>query len=173
MIRKDCNYVTGAYDRCLECQYLGNGCDGPRTTSMSNERWLWWIKALKQIRGLSNADCVDGTGLGKATIDNIFAGNIKDVKRSTVGILEDFLIGSSGKWPCAMDLNADKDVVYMDKPETLAELEQRRAQVENLRTQVVFQREQIKTKDNYIAEFWSLVKELQQQLKHLREEREA
>lgn len=133
MKKTDCNYVSGAYDRCLECQYLGNGCDGPRTTSMSNERWVWWVKALKTLRGYTNQDCIEGTGLSKATIESIFAGNLKDVKRSTVGMLEDFLIGSSGTWPCAMDLNKDKDVVYMDKPETIAMLQERAIQVENLR----------------------------------------
>lgn len=178
-MRKNCEYIPGAYDRCLDCKYLGNGCDGPRTTSMSNERWLWWVKALKQLRGYSNQQCVEGTGLAKSTIDNIFAGNNKDLKRSTAGILEDFLIGSSGAWPCAMDLNEEKDVVYMDTPETHAMLQERGIQVENLRRhldefktimdkevatvrseyeddvaffkeQIVFYKDQIHRKDEYI-----------------------
>lgn len=132
-MRKHCEYIPGAYDRCLDCQYLGNGCDGPRTTSMSNERWLWWVKALKQLKGYTNQDCIDSTGLSKGTIENIFSGNSKDIMRSTVGILEDFLIGSSGKWPCAMDINVDKNIVYQDRPETIEMLAMRGAEIDTLR----------------------------------------
>lgn len=133
MIRKDCDYIAGTADRCLDCRYLGNGCDGPRTSTMGNDRWLWWIKALKQKRGYTNAAIVEGTGLSKATIENIFSGANKDVKRTTAGMLEDFLIGSDGKWPCPIDSNTEREVVYQDKPETIAMLAERGIQVENLR----------------------------------------
>lgn len=133
MIRKDCDYIAGSFDRCLDCKYLGVGCDGPRTSTMSNDRWLWWIKALKQKRGYTNDAIVEGTGLSKGTINNIFSGANKDVKRTTAGILEDFLIGSDGKWPCPIDSNTDREVIYEDKPETLAMLNERNIQVENLR----------------------------------------
>lgn len=133
MIRKNCDYIAGTFDRCLDCKYLGNGCDGPRTSTMSNDRWLWWVRALKQKRGYTNAAIVEGTGLSKATIENIFSGVNKDVKRTTAGMLEDFLIGSDGKWPCPIDSNTDREIVYEDKPETLAMLAERGIQVENLR----------------------------------------
>lgn len=133
MIRKDCDYIGGTFDRCLDCKYLGVGCDGPRTSTMSNDRWLWWVKALKQKRGYTNAQIVLGTGLSKATVENIFSGVNKDVKRTTAGMLEDFLVGSDGKWPCPIDVTQDKDVVYEDRPETIAMLQERAIQIENLR----------------------------------------
>lgn len=173
------DYISGSFDRCHDCIYMGNGCSGPRTTAMSFDRWVWWIKLLKQKRGYSNADCVEGTGLSKGTIDNIFSGKLKDVSRSTAGLLEDFLIGGAAKWPCAMDLNKDKEVVYEDRPETLEALRVRSEQVENLRRHldefkaimdkevatvrgeyesdvqfykehIAMMREQIKRKDDYI-----------------------
>ena len=198
MVRKDCEYIAGSFDRCLDCKYLGVGCDGPRTSTMSNERWLWWVKALKQKRGYTNAAIVEGTGLSKATIENIFAGVNKDVKRTTAGMLEDFLIGSDGKWPCPIDSNTDREIIYEDKPETLAMLNERNIQVENLRRNfdalrsstdkelervrleyaddiaeykalVVHMREQVVKKDSYIADFWQLVKDLQAELRTVRE----
>lgn len=132
MITKNCDYIAGSFDRCLECKYLGMGCSGPRTSSMSNDRWLWWMKALKQKRGFTNDAIVEGTGLSKGTVANIFSGVNKDVKRTTAGMLEDFLIGD-GKWPCPIDATGDKEVIYEDKPETIAMLNERNIQVENLR----------------------------------------
>lgn len=197
MIRKDCDYIAGSFDRCLECKYLGAGCDGPRTSTMSSERWLWWIKALKQKRGYTNDAIVEGTGLSKGTVNNIFSGNNKDVRRTTAGILEDFLIGSSGSWPCPIDSNTDREVLYEDRPETIAMLTERSIQVENLRRMldqtrqshdrelelahkahkddvaeykelVAHMRAQVAVKDGYIADFWALVKDLQEELRRTR-----
>ena len=40
----------------------------------------------------------------------------------TAGLLEDALIGGDSKWPCAMWLDSDKEIVYQDRPETLEAL---------------------------------------------------
>ena len=126
------DFLTGPFDDCLRCQFLGNGCSGPRTTCMSHERYVEWLKALKKMRDFTNQDIVDSTGLSKATVDDIFAGRRKDISRATAGLLEDFLIGA-GKWPCAMRLAKGKEVVYEDRPETLEELRARAEQIERLR----------------------------------------
>ena len=147
------DYITGSFDRCLECIYLGNGCGGPRTTSMSFERWLFWIKALKQKRGLSNADCAEGAKLSKGTVDNIFAGKHKDVSRFTAGALENFLIGDNSSWPCAMDIKHD-EVVYIDRAETIEALAQKTQELEAVRQEekqkVDFLLAQITQKDRII-----------------------
>lgn len=123
---------AGPFDACLACEFLGNGCSGPRTNAMDHERYVTWMKALKQKRGYSNQACAEGTGLSKGTIDDLFAGRRKTIARDTAGQLEDFLIGN-GKWPCAMKLVSNKEVVYEDRPETVEALRIRTEQVENLR----------------------------------------
>lgn len=129
-----CNYTLGSYDRCLECTYLGNGCDGPRTTSMTTERWCQWCRALKELRGYTNAYIASSTGLSETTIERIMAGKAsQDIMRFTAGKLEDFLIGSSGQWPCAIEVHEGKEIVYMDSPNTLALLAERADQIEHLR----------------------------------------
>lgn len=130
------DYISGSFDRCLECDYLGNGCSGPRTNVMAFEVWMCWVKALKHKHGYSNADCVEGTGLSKGTIENIFTGKLKDVSRSTAGMLEDFLVGGAAKWPCAMKLVTNKEVVYEDGPETLEQLRVAREQIKEKDTQI-------------------------------------
>lgn len=127
------DYLTGPFDDCLHCQFLGNGCSGPRTTCMPHERYVAWLKALKKLRMYTNQEIADGTGLSLATVNDIFAGRRKDISRTTAGMLEDFIIGGDAKWPCAMQLATGKDVVYEDRPETLEALRVRTEQVENLR----------------------------------------
>lgn len=125
------DFITGPFDECLKCPYLGNGCSGPRTTCMTHERYVEWLRALKKLRNYTNQDISDGTGLSKATVDDIFAGRRKDISRATAGLLEDFLIGV-GKWPCAMKLAEGKEIIYEDRPETIDALRVRSEQYESL-----------------------------------------
>lgn len=114
---------SGPFDNCLRCEFLGNGCSGPRTTAMTGERYLVWMLDLRKLRGVSNQTISESTGLSKATVDDFFAGRRKDIGRITAGLLESFLIGGHAKWPCAMELSADnKEIVYQDRPETLEAL---------------------------------------------------
>lgn len=122
---KDIHIKGGSYDRCIKCAYLGNGCDGPRTSSMSTERWCEFVFLLKKLRGYTNQQVAEGAGISEASVERIMAGTYpKDIRRYTAGAIEDFLIGSRGKYPCAMDY---APVVYEDTPETLAKLERLRA----------------------------------------------
>jgi len=160
---------SGPFDHCLECEFLGNGCSGPRTTAMTNDRYLYWMLALRKMRGVSNQTISDETGLSKATVDDFFAGRRKDIGRTTAGMLEDFLIGGHVKWPCAMVLAVDnKEIVYQDRPETLEALRQakesilekderivsinalREADANEYRDLISLLRSQIERKDDYI-----------------------
>lgn len=129
------DFLTGPFDECLKCEYLGNGCSGPRTTCMVHERYVEWLKALKRLRGYTNQGIADGTGLSLATVNDIFAGRRKDISRTTAGLLEDFIIGD-GKWPCAMKLAKGKEIVYEDRPETLEQLRAAREQIKEKDVQI-------------------------------------
>ena len=160
---------SGPFDNCLRCEYLGNGCSGPRTTAMNGDRYLIWMLDLRKLRGVSNQTIAESTGLSKATVDDFFAGRRKDIGRITAGLLENFLIGGHAKWPCAMELSADnKEIVYQDRPETLDALrsaqeavqekaeqirsgrERHEAEVQEYRELVAHMRTQINRKDDYI-----------------------
>lgn len=110
------NYIGGAYDKCLHCPYLGNGCDGPNTNAMTLERLHEWWRELKRIRGYSNALIADRSGLSERTIASIMGGKtIRDLSFSTVSALNLALVGSGGQWPCAL-------VVEKEMPEATKEL---------------------------------------------------
>lgn len=120
--------IGGTYDRCFKCEYLGAGCSGPNTNLMDFERYVEWVRALRELRRsqgrpVSLVQMADATELSKNTIDNFFSGKIKDVSRTTMCRIEKYLIGGLSKSPCAMDLVSERDVVYQDRPETVQALE--------------------------------------------------
>jgi len=114
-------FLTGPFDECLECEFLRNGCSGPRTNAMELQRWIVWMKSLMKLFGISNQKISDNTPLSKSTVDDIFAGRRKDISRETCCMIENYVIGD-GKWPCAKKLTDGADVVYEDRPETLEAL---------------------------------------------------
>lgn len=133
-MKKGNYYGDGPYNRCLKCDYLGNGCDGPRTSSMPLERWCQWCRDLKDLRGYSNAYIAEHSGVHENTVARIMACNAtQDIMRDTATRIESVLVGSSRQWPCAMELNQSKEIVYMDTPQTTQMLADRAIQIERLR----------------------------------------
>lgn len=126
-------YGEGPYNRCLECDYLGNGCDGPRTSCMPLERWCNWCKDLKELRGYSNAYIAEHSGVHENTVSKIMSGKAtQDIMRDTAARIENVLVGSSRQWPCAMELNRDKEIVYMDTPQATQMLTERAEEIARL-----------------------------------------
>ena len=109
-IISDPNHIPGTYDRCLSCKYLELGCGGPRTSSMSLERWASFMHALKKKHGFTNERISELSGVSLSTVDRIMKGKItKDIMWSTVCEIERVLFASDGEWPCALSSN-DQDV---------------------------------------------------------------
>ena len=131
--------TEGPFDVCITCSHRAVACSGPRTTAMPHERYVVWMRHLFDEWGGTRQKLADITGVSKSTIDDFFAGRRKDISRTTAGLLEDVLIGGDSKWPCAMLLDADKEIVYEDRPETLEALrlnmegnQQKEQQIQNL-----------------------------------------
>lgn len=114
-------FLSGPFDACIECEYLCNGCSGPRTPAMPLQRWIVWIKSCMKRFGVSSRALAEGTNLSKSTVDDILAGRRKDISRETCCLIENFVLGA-GKWPCARSLSSGTDVIYEDRPETLEAL---------------------------------------------------
>ena len=112
----------GPFDVCIECGRRAVACSGPRTTAMEHDRYITWMKRLFEKWGGTRQQLADLTGVSKSTIDDLFAGRRKDISRTTAGLLEDKLIGGDSKWPCALMVDSEKEIVYEDRPETLEAL---------------------------------------------------
>ena len=165
--------IGGTYDRCLGCQYLGAGCSGPNTNLMDFERYVEWVRALRELRRsqgkpVSLMQMADGTDLSKNTIDNFFSGKIKDVSRTTMCRIEKYLIGGLSKSPCAMDLVSDRDIVYQDRPETVEALERSNKIIDDIHAS--YQKELEAVRDSYQKEMAVLREEAQRKIDHLLKE---
>lgn len=166
----------GPFDVCITCPRRAVACSGPRTTAMAHERYVTWMKRLFDIWDGTRQDLADITGVSKSTIDDFFAGRRKDISRTTAGLLEDVLIGGDAKWPCAMLPDADKEVVYEDRPETLEALrlnmeanQQKELQIQNL--QHNFEEEQLRHKEEIArlrADYEDDIKEYKELVAHMR-----
>lgn len=161
-------FLTGPFDECIHCPYLGSGCSGPRTTTMVHERYLVWMKALKKMRGYINQQIADGARVSKATVDDFFAGRRKDIGRTTAGLMEDFLIYghivTDSKWPCARTLDADKNIIYEDRPETVAALREQSDIIDDLRA------DNLAMRNNVSAEMERVRGEFEEDIKFYREQ---
>lgn len=166
----------GPFDVCITCPRRAVACSGPRTTAMEHERYVTWMKRLFDIWGGTRQQLADITGVSKSTIDDFFAGRRKDISRTTAGLLEDVLIGGDSKWPCAMLLDADKEIVYEDRPETLEALrlnmeanQQKEQQIQNLQRN--FEEAQLRHKEELErirADFEDDIQEYKELVAHMR-----
>jgi len=117
-------YTPGAYDKCIACQFRGNGCDGPRTTSMPIERWCMLMRRLKEAGGYTNEEITESTGISSKTVQKIMAGSVEtDLRASTMSAIEGFLFGTSGTYPCPMELIPDQEELAVLRKELALSLE--------------------------------------------------
>lgn len=153
-------FLSGPFDECLACEYLRNGCSGPRTNAMEFPRWIVWIKDVMKRFGISCRELAENTPLSKSTVDDILAGRRKDISRETCCYIENYVLGN-GKWPCAKKSAEGKDTVYEDRPETLEAL---RSTSERLREKEEhFAKRQVEYEDS-IQEYKELVAHLKAQV---------
>lgn len=150
-------FLSGPYDECIACQYLRNGCSGPRTNAMELPRWIVWIKQVMRRFGITNHEISYNTHLSKSTVDDILAGRRKDISRETCCYIENYVLGD-GKWPCARKLSDGMDTVYEDRPETLEALRLAQESAREIREQM------LSLKDAHSAE----MEECKELVKHLR-----
>lgn len=128
--------ISGPFDVCLDCARRGKGCSGPRTTAMDPERYTVFMLELFARWGGTRQQLANAASVSKSTIDDFFAGRRKDISRITAGRLEDVLFGGDAKWPCALLLDSEKEIVYEDRPETLEALNRAAEQLKDKDVQI-------------------------------------
>ena len=122
-----------AYNKCLICEYLGDGCDGPNIISMSLQRWCEWCKELKRIRKYTNSYIAEKSGVSLATIEKIMAGTVpKDIRWTTASAVNEALVGSAGQWPCTASLETGAPEVFRDLERKTVENESLRQMLERI-----------------------------------------
>lgn len=112
------------YNRCLSCHHRQVRCDGPRTSAMPLARWCEFMRDMKELNDLTNAEVSEKSGISIKTVERLMALNSdQDIMRETARLLEDAIIGSSNQYPCylAFEENAPEDQQKLN--DALRELE--------------------------------------------------
>lgn len=90
------------YLDCLNCQKLGDSCDGPNFLALTAPQLLDWCKQRKQKLGITNAKLAELANTPKGTIDRIFSGSYLDYRYETIRPILRVLVGCKtwGENPC-------------------------------------------------------------------------
>jgi len=92
------------FNKCLNCEYLGNGCSGPNLNAMSVERACEFLQIRRVQLGYSYQKTADLSFLSLVTVKRILTGKIKDPSFLSMQALTFALVADpKGKYPCAME----------------------------------------------------------------------
>lgn len=107
------NFTEKPYNRCLFCPKRlsePRECNGPRTGSMTTDRWREYMRDIKEVDGLTFEEIAARTGgqMSAASIQNALApGATRDLTRETARIIENAVFGVSVAHPCPFELMED------------------------------------------------------------------
>ena len=98
------NQSAKPYYRCLSCQRFRDVCGGIPTRGMDLHEWCEYMRDVKEVAHLKNADIAQEADVSVKTIERIMALNIdKDIMRATARRIELAVIGPVGKHVCELD----------------------------------------------------------------------
>lgn len=104
------------YNICISCPKIGQTCDGPNFLAMSVERWCEWCHLRRDHLKWKNQTIADKAGVSKISIDRIMAGDVKDLRITTMQAVTKALVnGTWGKSPCVLVTESEKEI-YVDNP---------------------------------------------------------
>ena len=97
---------TKPYFRCLSCPEFRKVCGGIPTREMDLQNWSEYMRDVKEIAHLTNADIARDADVSVKTIERIMAINIEqDIMRATARRIELAIIGPVGKYICELDID--------------------------------------------------------------------
>lgn len=160
------------YNICISCAKIGQSCDGPNFLAMSVERWCEWCRLRRDHLKWKNQTIADKSGVSKVSVDRIMAGDVKDLRITTMQAVTKALVnGSWGQSPCVLVSESEKEI-YVDNPVIIAQCQnlqntldalsaEYREEKINIRAEaqrkIDFLREQISIKDKHIELLHSLL----------------
>ena len=98
------NPSTKPYFRCLSCPKFRSVCGGMPTRGMDLKTWCEYMRDVKELTHLTNADIAKESDVSVSTIERIMAINCEqDIMRATARRIELVVIGDVGKHICDLD----------------------------------------------------------------------
>lgn len=141
------------YNICISCSRMGQSCDGPNFLAMSVERWCEWCRLRKDHLNWRNSTLSEKSGVSKISIDRIMAGDVKDLRITTMQAVTKALVnGSWGQSPCVLVTETEKEI-YADNPVLTAQCQQIQNTLDALSCECKKEMEQIRQEDQRKIEF--------------------
>ena len=144
------------YNICISCPKIGQSCDGPNFLAMSVERWCEWCHLRRDYLKWRNSTIAEKSGVSKISVDRIMAGDIKDLRITTMQAVTRALVnGSWGQSPCVLVTENEKEI-YTDNPVIVAQCQHLQNTLDTLSaeymTELVAVREEAKRKIDFLRE---------------------
>lgn len=160
------------YNICISCSRIGQSCDGPNFLAMSVDRWCEWCHLRRDFLNWRNSTIAEKSGVSKISVDRIMAGDVKDLRITTMQAVTKALVnGSWGQSPCVLVTETEKEV-YVDNPVIIAQCQHLQNSLDTLseeyktelasvreeaRKKIDFLRDQVSIKDKQIEWMYSLI----------------
>ena len=97
---------TKPYYKCLSCQNFRKVCGGIPTREMDLQEWCEYMRDVKDLAHLTNADIAKTADTSEKTVERVMAINCeKDIMRAIARRIELAVIGPVGKHICELDYN--------------------------------------------------------------------
>lgn len=96
--------ATKPYFKCLSCPKFRKTCGGIPTRGMDLQEWCEYMRDVKEMAHLTNADIAKTSDTSLKTIERIMAINCdQDIMRSTARRIELAVVGAVSKHLCELD----------------------------------------------------------------------
>ena len=123
---------------------------------MSVERWCEWCRLRKDFLGWKNSYIADKAGVSKMSVDRIMAGDVKDLRITTMQAVTRALVnGAWGQSPCVLVTETEKEI-YVDNPVIVAQCQHLQNSLDKLsedyRAELAYVREEAQNKINFLRE---------------------
>lgn len=123
-MKKKSNFGEKPYNRCLSCQHRKVRCDGPRTAGLELARWCEYMRDMKEVNGLTNAEIAEEAGVSIKTVERLMALNAdQDIYRDTARRIENAIIGATSQYPCYLAFEEEHGPAAQQMSDAMRELE--------------------------------------------------
>ena len=101
-MKKQPDFSSKPYNRCITCNHrMSHLCNGPRTSDMDLARWCEFMRDMKVVNELTNAEIAEKSGVSVKRIEQLMAQNCEqDIMRDTARRIENAILGPCSQYPC-------------------------------------------------------------------------
>lgn len=100
-MKRKTDFSEKPYNRCLSCPHRKVRCDGPRTSGLELPRWCEYMRDMKEVNGLTNAEIAEKADVSIKTVEWVMSLKCDhDINRDTARRIENAIIGSTSTYPC-------------------------------------------------------------------------